>query len=59
MRTADKSQAYMLAYVPSNPAADGEFRHITVSVNAAGVKPDNVIVRNKSGYWAEAAQGQR
>jgi VWFA-related protein len=55
----DKSQSYMLAYAPSNPAADGKFRRITVSVNAAGVKPENAIVRNKSGYWAEAAQDQR
>jgi hypothetical protein len=49
----------MLAYVPSNPAADGKFRHITVSVNAAGVKPENTIMRNKSGYWAEGAKDQR
>jgi VWFA-related protein len=55
----DKSQSYMLAYVPSNPAADGKFRHITVSVNAVGVKPENTIVRNKSGYWAEGVQDQR
>jgi VWFA-related protein len=55
----DRSQSYMLAYVPSNPAADGKFRHITVSVNAAGVKPENTIMRNKSGYWAEGAKDQR
>jgi VWFA-related protein len=55
----DKSQSYMLAYVPSNAAADGKFRTITVSVSAAGVKPENTIVRNKSGYWAEGAQDQR
>jgi VWFA-related protein len=55
----DKSQSYMLAYVPSNPAADGKFRRITVSVNSAGVKPENTIVRNKSGYWAEGPQDRR
>jgi hypothetical protein len=47
----DRSESYVLAYVPKNPSSDGKFRQIKVTVNAPGA-----IVRSKSGYWAEAAQ---
>jgi VWFA-related protein len=51
----DRSETYMLAYVPKNAAADGKFRKITVTVNAPGTKAGNLVVRNKTGYWAETA----
>jgi VWFA-related protein len=48
----DKSESYVLAYVPKNEAADGNFRQIVVTVTA-GSKSGNLIVRSKTGYWAE------
>jgi VWFA-related protein len=44
---ADGREYYVLAYVPTNPAADGKFREIKVQV-----KSGNVLVRAKRGYWA-------
>jgi VWFA-related protein len=46
---ADGRQYYVLAYDPSNGAADGKFRTIKVQV-----KGRNLMVRAKSGYWASA-----
>jgi Ca-activated chloride channel homolog len=42
---------YTLAYSPLNPALDGTFRKITVTVNAPG-RPN---VRSRNGYYANAA----
>ena len=52
----EAGESYVLAYVPKNPTADGKFRQITVTVNAPGVKPGNLVVRSKSGYRPEPAQ---
>jgi Ca-activated chloride channel family protein len=41
---------YTLAYSPLNPALDGTFRKITVTVNAPG-RPN---VRSRNGYYANA-----
>jgi VWFA-related protein len=38
---------YVVAYTPSNPAADGSFRKIRVDVNVPGV-----LVRTRAGYYA-------
>jgi VWFA-related protein len=50
----DRSEVYIIAYTRQN-AADGKFHQITVTVNAAGLKPGNLIVRSKAGYWADPA----
>ena len=42
---------YTLAYSPLNPALDGTFRKITVTVNAPG-RPN---VRSRNGYYANSA----
>jgi Ca-activated chloride channel family protein len=42
---------YTLAYSPLNPALDGTFRKITVTVNAPG-RPS---VRSRNGYYANAS----
>lgn len=42
---------YTLAYSPLNPALDGTFRKITVTVNA----PGHPNVRSRNGYYANAA----
>jgi VWFA-related protein len=44
---ADGREYYLLAYVPSNTAADGKFREIKVEV-----REKNLLVRAKRGYWA-------
>jgi len=44
---ADGREYYVLAYVPTNRAADGQFRKIRVEV-----KDKKVTVRAKHGYWA-------
>lgn len=41
---------YILGYTPSNPAQDGKFRKILVTVNA----PEPVSVRTRAGYYAGA-----
>ncbi len=46
---ADGRQYYVLAYVPSNRKADGNFRAISVQVDRS-----NLRVRTKKGYWALA-----
>lgn len=46
---AEGREYYLLAYVPTNPAADGKFREIKVQV-----KGGSVLVRAKRGYWATA-----
>ena len=46
---ADGREYYLLAYVPTNTAADGKFREIKVQV-----KGKDVVVRAKRGYWAPA-----
>jgi len=46
---ADGRDYYVLAYAPSNAAADGKFREIKVQVNGK-----NLVVRAKRGYWAAA-----
>lgn len=46
----DGSVSYVLAYVPKNSAADGNYRRISVEVSAK-----NAAVRAKAGYWAENA----
>jgi VWFA-related protein len=46
---ADGREYYLLAYVPTNTAADGKFREIKVQV-----KRKDVVVRAKRGYWAPA-----
>ena len=48
---ADGRQYYVLAYVPSNRAADGKYRTIKVLVNGK-----NLIVRAKDGYWGPAEE---
>jgi VWFA-related protein len=45
----DTSMYYMLGFHSSNPARDGKYRHITVSVNRPGVKLDY-----RRGYYAPA-----
>jgi VWFA-related protein len=42
---------YTLAYSPLNPALDGTFRKISVTVNA----PGHPTVRSRNGYYANAA----
>jgi Ca-activated chloride channel family protein len=42
---------YTLAYSPLNPALDGSFRKISVTVNA----PGHPTVRSRNGYYANAA----
>jgi len=44
---ADGREYYLLAYVPSNRAADGKFREIKVEV-----RDKNFLVRAKRAYWA-------
>jgi VWFA-related protein len=44
---ADGREYYVLAYVPTNRAADGQFRKIRVEV-----KDKKLTVRAKQGYWA-------
>ncbi len=44
---ADGREYYLLAYVSSNPATDGKYREIKVTV-----KGKNLLVRAKHGYWA-------
>jgi VWFA-related protein len=39
---------YVLAYTPTNPALDGTFRQIKVTVNG----PNRPVVRTRSGYYA-------
>jgi len=46
---ADGRQYYVLAYDPSDRAADDKYRTIKVQV-----KGKNLVVRAKSGYWASA-----
>ena len=46
---ADGREYYVLAYAPSNQAADGKFRKIQVDVKGKGL-----VVRAKRGYWAPA-----
>ena len=46
---ADTSTYYLLGYRSNNPARDGKFRRITVSVNRLGVKLDF-----RRGYYAPA-----
>ncbi|HXJ92783.1 MAG TPA: VWA domain-containing protein [Terriglobia bacterium] len=46
---ADGRDYYVLAYAPTNAAADGRFREIKVEVNGK-----NLVVRAKRGYWAAA-----
>ena len=41
---------YTLAYSPLNPALDGTFRKISVTVNA----PGHPTVRSRNGYYASA-----
>ncbi len=43
----DGRSYYLLAYVPSNPAADGKFHEIHVEVDRK-----NLHLRAKQGYWA-------
>lgn len=43
---------YSIVYTPSNPAMDGTFRQIKVTVNASGL-----TVRTRSGYYATPDQG--
>jgi Ca-activated chloride channel family protein len=38
---------YVLAYTPTNLAADGSYRRIRVEVNVPGV-----VVRTRAGYYA-------
>jgi VWFA-related protein len=45
----DTSTYYVLGYHSANPARDGHYRHITVSVNHPGVKVDY-----RRGYYAPA-----
>jgi Ca-activated chloride channel homolog len=42
---------YTLAYSPLNPALDGTYRKITVTVNA----PGRPVVRSRNGYYANAS----
>ena len=44
---ADGREEYVLAYVPSNPRMDGQFRKISVEV-----KDKKLRVAAKAGYWA-------
>jgi VWFA-related protein len=44
---ADGREYYMLAYVSSNPTADGKFRGISVKV-----RDSKLVVSAKRGYWA-------
>jgi len=46
---ADGREYYLLAYVPTNTAANGKFREIKVQI-----KGKDVVVRAKRGYWAPA-----
>lgn len=46
---ADGRDYYMLAYVPTNPTADGKFRKIDVRVRDSKAR-----VNAKRGYWATA-----
>jgi VWFA-related protein len=46
---ADGREYYVLAYAPTNAAADGKFREIKVQVNGK-----SLVVRAKRGYWAAA-----
>jgi VWFA-related protein len=46
---ADGRAYYVLAYTPSNPAADGKFRKIQVLVDEK-----NLRIQAKQGYWAPA-----
>lgn len=48
---ADGRDYYVLSYVPSNTAADGKFRAITVRV-----RDRKHAVRAKRGYWASGSQ---
>jgi VWFA-related protein len=43
----DGREYYLLAYIPTNTAADGKFREINVAV-----RNKNLTVRAKRGYWA-------
>lgn len=43
---------YLIGYEPSNPAADGKFRKVEVSVARPGA-----TVRTMSGYWAPEPSG--
>ena len=45
---ADGRSYYMLAYIPSNPKADGKFRAISVRV-----RDNKMLVSAKKGYWPE------
>jgi VWFA-related protein len=45
----DNRETYILAYVPTNPAQDGKFRQIAVTLTNG----NGLMVRAKSGYWAE------
>jgi VWFA-related protein len=56
---SEPGDTYVLAYVPTNPAKDGKFRRITVAVSANGVRPENLVVRSKSGYWADSPEPDR
>jgi VWFA-related protein len=46
---ADGRDYYVLAYTPTNAAADGKFREIKVEVDGK-----NLVVRAKRGYWTAA-----
>jgi VWFA-related protein len=47
---ADGREYYMLAYVSTNPTADGKFRGISVKV-----RDSKLVVSAKRGYWATGA----
>lgn len=50
----DIRNQYTIAYSPSNPALDGSFREIKITVNA----PGHPTVRTRSGYYATPDQAQ-
>ncbi len=49
----DIRSQYTIEYTPSNPAMDGTFRQIKITVNA----PGHPTVRSRSGYYATPDQG--
>ena len=49
----DRRETYVIAYVSKNLAQDGKFRQIAVTLSSAHAKTGSVVLRAKSGYWAE------